>query len=240
MTIAAEQQPSSGTLIEDVVMLGEFSAELARVYRVPRYTDGIRENDVEHSYSLALVARFLAEKLYPELNPDLVASFCLIHDAPERYVNDTPTLGISDQDRAKKEAAEVTAMQRLLVELPESHANLLERYEKQEEPEAKLVRFVDKLMPLVSNIVGDGRRSIGWYGIESYEQLHQLDSEARQRLSNQFPEFPEILNLHEELSQRRKEIIFDENGNLMISRFETIRGKLSDALMKAARVVAPK
>lgn len=240
MTAPAEQQSTNHSLLDEIIKLGEFSAAFARVYRVPRHADGTRENDVEHSYSLALVARFLADKLYSELDPDLIVSFCMIHDAPERYVNDTPTLGISEEDHAIKEAAEAIATQRLLVELPKSHAELLERYEKQEEPETRFVRLVDKLMPLLVNIVGDGRRSLGWYGIQSYDQLQAMEVEARQRLRQQFPEFPGILNLHEELTERRHELVFGENGQLRISRIERIRGRLSDVLMQASSVVAPK
>jgi len=240
MTDPYEQKPAGKTLLNEVIELGEFSAAFARVYRVPRHADGTRENDVEHSYSLALVARFLANKIYPDLDSDLVVSFCIIHDAPERYVSDTPTLGISEEDRARKEAAEAIATQRLVIELPDSYADLLERYEKQEESEARFVRLVDKLMPLLINIIGDGKRSIDYYGIKSYEQLQQLEFEARQRLSNQFPEFPEVLKLHEGLTERRRELVFDIDGTLRISRLNRIRGSLSDLLMRAAKVVSPK
>lgn len=95
-------------------------------------------------------------------------------------------------------------------------------------------------MPLLVNIVGDGRRSLGWYGIQSYDQLQAMEVEARQRLRQQFPEFPGILNLHEELTERRHELVFGENGQLRISRIERIRGRLSDVLMQASSVVAPK
>ncbi|MCA9301412.1 HD domain-containing protein [Candidatus Nomurabacteria bacterium] len=240
MAAPAEQQLTDNSPTNEVIKLGEFSAAFARVYRVPRYIDGVPENDVEHSYSLGLVARYLADRFYPDLNLDLVVSFCMIHDAPERYANDTPTLGISEYDRARKEADEAVATQRLLLEFPESHADVLERYEKQEEPETKFVRLVDKLMPLIMNIVGDGRRSLGWYGIKTYDQLQAMENEARVRLNRQFPEFPEIISLHEELTQRRHEVIFNSEGELYISRLERVRGTLSDTLMRVARVVAPK
>jgi hypothetical protein len=40
--------------------LGKVAMEFARVRRVPRYGDGERESDVEHSYMLALIAPELA------------------------------------------------------------------------------------------------------------------------------------------------------------------------------------
>lgn len=51
--------------------------------RIPRLSNGDRENDVEHSFSLASIATNLAQELRPDLDVNLIRHFSLVHDMLE-------------------------------------------------------------------------------------------------------------------------------------------------------------
>lgn len=182
---------------EYLLALSRVAVDFARVYRAPRYSDGAKESDVEHSYHLALSAAELAASYFPDLDTGLVTQFALVHDLPELYAGDTPTLGITDANRAQKEAAERIALDKLLTELPPHTAQLLERYEKQEEPEARFVRFVDKLMPALTLIIAGSQDLLNEdLGIADAAYSQDLRIKEAARLQALFPEFPFIDMVH--------------------------------------------
>jgi len=194
-----------------LLALGELSVKFAAVERAPRYPDGHRENDSEHSYHLALSAVELAADYYPDLDIGLVAQYSIVHDLPESQVGDTWTFGISDTARAKKELAEAKATEKLIKELPPHTAQLLKRYEQQIEPEARFVRFVDKLTPGVINIMaGDALTFIEDHGVKTIEEWNAGRSEHTDRLQRMFPEFEFINMVQELISKTTAEHIFNK------------------------------
>ncbi|NTW62167.1 HD domain-containing protein [Candidatus Saccharibacteria bacterium] len=197
---------------DDLLTLGRLSVELAKVQRRPRYPDGHRENDSEHSFHLSLSAIELAADYYPELDIGLVAQFSLVHDLPEIYAGDVWTFSISDEDRAKKEEAERRATQKLMTELPTHTAQLLKRYEKQIEPEAKFVRFVDKLLPAIINIMaGDACTFKEDNGVITTDDAHAGHKIRTARYQAMFPEFPFIHMVRELVSKTSVDHVFNRN-----------------------------
>jgi len=193
--------------------LSRLAVRFAEVERAPRYPSGKRENDAEHSYHLALLATELAADYYPELDAGLVAQYSIVHDLPEADVGDTWTFGISDEARAKKELAEKKATEKLIRELPPYTAQLLKRYEKQIEPEARFVRFVDKLTPAIINIMaGDANTFVEDHGIETIEKLNERHAARTARLKEMFPEFEFIHEVRELISKTSAEHIFKKTG----------------------------
>lgn len=193
--------------------LGKLNVRFANVERAPRYPSGDRENDVEHSFHLALSAVELAADYYPELDVGLVAQYSLVHDLPESYTGDVWTFGISDEDRTKKELAEGKATERLLHELPPHIAQLLKRYEEQTEPEARFVRFVDKLMPAIINIMaGEANSFIEDHGINSIEELYAGHEARAEKLQKMFPEFQFIHMVRELISKTSAEHVFKDKN----------------------------
>lgn len=183
-----------------LLSIGNLSVQFSDVKRAPRYPDGSRESDVEHSFHLGLSAIELASEHYPDLNVGLVAQFSYVHDLPELHTGDVRTYDISDDDRQKKEEAEQQAIKRLLADLPPGLSDLLRRYEEQIEPEARFVRLVDKLMPGVINIIAsDASTFFEDYGRETIEQHREKVANKSRLLASMFPEFPIILDLHLEL-----------------------------------------
>lgn len=188
--------------LDTLLFIGDLSVRFAEVERAPRYPDGSRESDVEHSFHLGLSAIELATKHYPDLDPGLVAQFSLVHDLPELHTGDVRTYDISDEERQQKEEAEQQAIKRLLTDLPPGLADLLRRYEDQEEPEARFVRLVDKLMPGVINITAsEASTFFEDYGQDTAEEHRQKVAKKHRLLSSMFPEFPIILDLKLELSE---------------------------------------
>lgn len=182
-----------------LLRLAEIGIKFSEIQRYPVYADGHHENDAEHSYLLGLTATELAANYYPQLDTGLVAQFSLVHDLPEVHTGDVWTVNISDADRKKKEAAEIKATRRLLRELPPHIAKILKRYEDQQEPEARFVRFVDKLLPdVVRLVVRETSELIRDHGILSLDDYQAICEAHAKKLHVMFPEF-EFIHLLKDL-----------------------------------------
>lgn len=196
--------------LEKMLALGDVSMLLSMIERAPRYTDGSRETDVEHSFHLALSATELAATYYPELDIGLVSQFSLVHDLPEIHTGDVWTFDISNEDLAKKKELENEAVKRLVGELPPHTASLLVRYEDQIEIEARFVRLVDKLLPSIINIVASEANTFqDDYDIQTLDELDQKMSKRTKRVKQMFPEFTFIHLVHELLNQTSRDYIFN-------------------------------
>lgn len=55
-------------LAQRAIATSELFDQFARVDRIPRLSNGDRENDVEHSFLLATIATDLAQELRPDLD----------------------------------------------------------------------------------------------------------------------------------------------------------------------------
>ena len=110
----------------------QLTDDFSNVERIPRLADGRRENDVEHSFSLALAAPEIALLLNEEekLNLDVsrIREFALVHDLLEVKVGDVATFDLTPAQLAEKERREHVAKEELLNELPENIAQALEEY----------------------------------------------------------------------------------------------------------------
>lgn len=190
---------------ETILTLGKVAMDFARVERVPRYDTESRESDVEHSFMLQLVAVELAEAHYPGLDSGLVAKFSTVHDLPELLVGDVATFDISEEELRQKAEREATAMEKLADILPPHTYSLLERYEEQTEPEARFVRFIDKLLPLVVDIHGPGLKVMNEdYSVYTLTEYLTADKKQATRYEQFFPEdsFNLLHILRQELSRQ--------------------------------------
>lgn len=186
------------------LQLGSVAMEFSRVERVPRYGDGRRESDVEHSYMLALLAPELAVALELNLNPALVGEFAKVHDLIELKTGDVNTFAATEDQLLQKELNEKRALHELMDELPPYTANLLERYEKQLEPEARFVKAVDKILPFVVDVIGEqGARIMKEdNGVSTREEFDQCLQKLQASLDKRFgEEFEEIVLAHKMLGE---------------------------------------
>lgn len=187
---------------EVAIELGRVAADFSRVYRGPRYADNRPESDVEHSYMLGLIAPEIAHLYFPQLNPYLVGEYSKVHDLVEIKTGDVITFNLTEEQLAAKEAAEQKALEELLGELPPYTSSLLREYEKQEAPEARFVRAVDKLMPFVVDIVGQGSRLVyedEQYAVTSKDELKEHHLKNHKRFVQRFGDFALLVYSHRDL-----------------------------------------
>lgn len=196
---------TAGLMAADCLTLGSTAMQFAAIDRVPRYTPESRENDAEHSFMLALVAGELAARYYPALDTGLVSQFAIVHDLIEIKTNDVATFTLSEQEIAIKEANEHDALADLVRELPRHTAHLLVRYETQLELEARFVRLVDKILPVIVDILGPGKQVMNEdYDIHTSAALCANESKLAARLLTKFPDqfFDELHQARTILAER--------------------------------------
>lgn len=186
----------AGRIERDCLVLADAAIRFAAVERVPRYTPEKRENDAEHSYMLGLVAQEIATVYFPELDAGLVAQFSLVHDLIELKTGDVATFSLSDENLHAKATAEAAALDELCNHLPKHTALLVRVYEEQAIAETRFVRFVDKLLPVLVDILGPGSQVMHEdYATFEHEQLEVAERALSQRFESMFPE-PELAPIH--------------------------------------------
>jgi putative hydrolases of HD superfamily len=115
-----------------------------------------KENDIEHSYLLAMLCWYLVDARELALSKERVLRYALVHDFVEVYAGDTYFL---DHEAIKtKHVREEKSRVRIQTEFPEFtdlHTSI-ETYEKQIDPEAVFVKAVDKIIPVIINYIQEG------------------------------------------------------------------------------------
>lgn len=117
------------------------------------------ENDVEHSFQLALTAWYLVEKDKLPLRKDLVLKYGLIHDLVEVYAGDTYLFEPDETIKNTKVQREHEAAEKLKLEFPEFpglHA-AIQAYEKRADKESQFVYALDKILPMINIFLDEGR-----------------------------------------------------------------------------------
>lgn len=157
-----------------------FLTELDKLKSVGRQTwllDGSRlENDAEHSWHVATMAVVLGEyAAEPEVDMARVLRMLLVHDLVEIDAGDTY---LYDEDAmADKADREGAAADRIFALLPGEQGRelraLWEEYEAGETPEARFATSLDRLQPLLHNVLTEGR---AWrhHGIHADQVLERV------------------------------------------------------------------
>jgi 5'-deoxynucleotidase YfbR-like HD superfamily hydrolase len=122
-----------------------------------RFEPGRRENDAEHSWALALVACALAPHVDDKLDIGKIAQFATVHDLVEVYAGDTTNFA-SEEEKATKQQRENEAAERLQRELAALPwiMKTVQEYEAQDTAEARFVKSIDKLVPLILDYIDEG------------------------------------------------------------------------------------
>lgn len=198
--------------------LADLCMRYAGVERIPRYNERHRENDAEHSLMVAVLSVELAHELRPELDKGLLAQYSNVHDFVEIAVGDTPTYHLNEQQLLDKHALEQAALETLLDTLPPYTAQLLLQYEQQASPEARFVRAVDKLAPLLVDILGPGKMVMREdYSITTATQLLQNKQRLDDSMIRRFGEdTPEIVTIYQHL------------GDLFVREYQMTESQTSD------------
>src|SRR6266516_2538768 len=133
---------------------------LKKVLRQSTLTDrSRRENSAEHSWHLALMALVLAEHAPPGTDLGKVMAMLLLHDLVEIDAGDLFQYAAQPQ-QARQAATERAAADRLFPILPPPQAASLralwDEFEERATAEAKFARALDRLQPMLINMVTEG------------------------------------------------------------------------------------
>jgi putative hydrolase of HD superfamily len=125
---------------------------------IPLFGSTKLENDVEHSYQLAMVCWYIASVENIDLHIGKILKYALIHDLPEVYAGDTPLYTSNDKhlhNKADREKEAMSRLQKEFVNFPELHT-WIQRYEEKVDEESNFVYAVDKLLPIISIYLDKG------------------------------------------------------------------------------------
>lgn len=140
----------------------EFFLETDRMKYVIRRTPvgnvSRKENDAEHSFSLALLAMVLEEYADDNVSIDRVIRMALVHDLIEIYAGDTY---VYDQAAMETKAArEDDAARKLFGMLPREQGKeyeaLWREFDAEETPDARFAACLDHFQPLLMNYYTGG------------------------------------------------------------------------------------
>lgn len=195
---------TAAALADAAQLLAGYAMRFGSIDRTAcRHPDGTPESDSDHTVMLAWLAPALADVIAPQLDASVVAELAAVHDAVEVFAGDTPTLRISDDERAAKKAREQDATWRWDEEfgltLPWLPVTIC-RYESQSEPEARFVRAVDKFCPKLVHLQ-NGATDLADYGMTAGE-LEDVLARQRADVESYAGEFAALLDLYDELAVR--------------------------------------
>ena len=134
--------------------------KMKNVLRQTLLADGSRqETDAEHSWHLALTAMVLYEyRGLSGVSLDRAIRMSLVHDLVEIYAGDT--FCYDEAANADKALREKQAADRLFGLLPEDqgveYRKLWEEFDAMETPDAKYAAAMDRLQPLINNLLTQG------------------------------------------------------------------------------------
>lgn len=128
--------------------------KLKHIYRQNLVADGSRrENDVEHSWHLAVMAVILQEYSAQPVDVSKVIKMVLLHDLVEIDAGDTFAYDVKAAfDKEEREKAAADRLYGLLPSDQEEELRVLwDEFEARETPEAKFATCLDRMQPLLNN-----------------------------------------------------------------------------------------
>lgn len=147
-------------MLEKLLGFAKMLNLLQAVERVIRVKNQDRwENDMEHSYHLAMLAWYIVDSQKLALDREKVFRYALAHDLVEVYAGDTYLFSDDQSFLDSKPERERLAAERLakeFPEVPEMHDAIL-RYVMKDDPESRFVYALDKIEPIVKLYLDGGR-----------------------------------------------------------------------------------
>lgn len=135
------------TILEFQKLLKEFNG----IYRDLESLHKTEEmdNDVEHSYRVAMLAWMVAEEYGLSLDRAKLLRYALVHDLVEVYAGDVSIYAnVTSEEKALKEHDSLLKLKDKFPRLQVIWEDI-EAYERREDPESKFVYIMDKLEPIL-------------------------------------------------------------------------------------------
>ncbi|MEI8095311.1 MAG: HD domain-containing protein [Spirochaetales bacterium] len=149
--------PERQRLLQQLNFLREIDKVKAIVRKTSLFDGSRRENDAEHSWTLAVMVSLLREYADVEVKLERTLLMVLLHDVVEVDAGD---VFIYDPARAHVAAKEEAAAQRIYGLLPADQAQpwleLWREFEARQTPEAKFAAAFDRLEPVLQNYYNGG------------------------------------------------------------------------------------
>lgn len=165
-------QPDIQRLLDLQKMIVTLAGVDRKVYLPPHAETP--ENDVEHSFSLAMLCWFLAPQ-FPNLELGKLLQLCLAHDIVEAYCGDTLSFdsqAVANQQERERAAFEV--LKKEWYDFPMLIEAITE-YEGRSTPEANFVVALDRLHPILMDYLTEGR---SWHKLGiTFEKLMTIKDE---------------------------------------------------------------
>lgn len=197
---------------QGLVDLGEMALTLGMIQRVTRHSDGITiESDTTHTVMLALLAGTLRDRWYPWLDFGRVLWASLAHDLVEVVVGDTPTWGITPEQRVEKALREQHGAHVLAARFGTVSPRLVQAildYENQATPEDRFVKTLDKVLPKITHLANEG---VVLRSLSSRQEADRRWAEQRAEMAATYAaEFPLLLDLHSALADEVRQFLHDD------------------------------
>ena len=151
-------QQLSKRMIDFQSLLNQF-LDIQRMIHLPdgKHKDRL-ETDTEHSYHLAMMGWYLCGA-FPHLDKNKVIQYGLVHDLVEIYAGDVMAVGRTAEQEKLKDFKEAQALERLEQEWPDfsEMTKTIHTFESQTDPESVFVKALDKILPMVHNVMSTGK-----------------------------------------------------------------------------------
>lgn len=164
-----------------------------------------KENDVEHSYQIAMMAWFLSDQFNLKLSTEKLIKYGIVHDLIEVYSGDTPVYSKDPINTAEtKKEREDKALIVLKKEFSDFKELIetIENYEKKVDEESTFVYEIDKIVPALNIYLDKG---YGWNKLNI--KLEEIKREKRNKVKS----VKQLVALMEEslaLFEKEKEKLF--------------------------------
>jgi putative hydrolase of HD superfamily len=151
------REPSTKQILSLVSNLLLPFHEVKRQHKLPIGRHRL-ENDVEHSWTVSILACALAEKLDQGLDIGKVAQFALVHDLVEVFAGDTRHFSASSSLKANKKERERNALKKIKSEYSMFPwlGQTITAYESMDCEEAAFVYSVDKYIAVIYDLLDKG------------------------------------------------------------------------------------
>jgi putative hydrolase of HD superfamily len=148
----------SKRMLEFQKLLNQFLDIERMIYLPDAKQTNRRETDTEHSYHLAMLGWYLCS-FFPHLNREKIIRYSLAHDLVEIYAGDVMAVGRTEQQEKAKSKKEAAALRKLESEWPDfgDMTSTIREYESQQDAESVFVKALDKILPMMHNIMSDGK-----------------------------------------------------------------------------------
>lgn len=167
------QRVQPALALEDMIRFAKLMLRfqtIERAIHLPMPGRETPENDVEHSYQLAMMAWYLNSSGQLGYDIDKIIRYALVHDLPETYAGDVHAYDA--HGRQGKAERERQALNRIMREHPEAAeiVDTVHQYDRLEDPESRFVYALDKILPCMYVFL-EGGTSWREYGLTA-EAIH--------------------------------------------------------------------